>query len=289
MISLDHFTSQATDTTVGFEGQWHAIYFQPDLSVPQTFVIGAAVSTKGKLSAYRIAEEAPRLKCFYQERFSRDVWSFLKTELDAELNDRVGKSTAGFISASPQLVLSQGNYVSGSSRDSVLSRTFGRIVTVVAGDRKPRHSGIQQAELRQSVREYLKRKMSTRFEQFNQSEHGLQIKDGDAIHTFDITFDDTAIAGSVVSASYSNLEKASFNVYKAMNDLTMYKAIRSRERIALAVLMPTIDDFPKETVVSWNNWWQQESYKLKESKLFLISESSNADALAEQVSDWYSN
>lgn len=271
----------------GFEGQWHAIHFQPDLSVPQSFVIGAALSAKSKLIAHRVALEAPRLKCFYQNRFSKDVWSFLRAELVAELDDRLGRSASGFVSASPQLALSQGHYVSGSSMDSVLSRTFERIVTVVAGDKKPRHIGLPQHELRQAVDRYLKLKMSSRFESICQPEDGLQIRDGDTVHTFDIGFDDAKVASSVVSASYSALDKASLNVYKAMNDLTTYRAIRDREQLGLAVLLPTTDDFPVETVNTWSRWWEQESYKLKESKLFLIAESTRPEALAEQVSDWY--
>lgn len=273
---------------IGFEGQWHAIHFQPDLSVPQTFVIGAALSSKSKLVAHRVAEEAPRLKFFYQNRFSKDVWSFLRTELVAELDARLGKSPSGFTSASPQLVLSPGHYVSGSSRDSVLSRTFERIVTVVAGDRKPRHTGLPQQELRQAVGNYLKLKFSSRFESISQPEEGLQIRDGDSVHTFDIGFDDSKVASSVVSASYSTLDKARLNVYNAMNDLTMYRAIREREQIGLAVLLPTTEDFPTETVGLWKKWWADESYKLKESNLFLIAESSRAEDLADQVSDWYS-
>jgi hypothetical protein len=206
----------------------------------------------------------------------------------AELNDRLGKSPSGFASASPQLVLSPGHYVSGSSRDSVLSRTFERIVTVVAGDRKPRHTGLPQQELRHAVGNYLKIKLSSRFESISQPEDGLQIRDGDRVHTFDIGFDDAKVASSVVSASYSTLDKARLNVYNAMNDLTMYRAIRTREQIGLAVLLPTADDFSKETVSTWNSWWAQESYKLKESKLFLIAESNRAEALADQVFDWYS-
>ncbi len=287
MISLDHFKSQEATLQIGFEGQWHAIHFQPDLSVPQTFVIGAALSSKSKLVAYRVAEEAPRLKYFYQNRFSKEVWSFLRTELVAELNGRLGKSPSGFASASPQLVLSSGHYVSGTSKDTVLSRTFERIVTVVAGDRKPRHTGIPQHELRQAVGNFLKLKFSSRFESISQPEEGLQIRDGDSVHTFDIGFDDSKVASSVVSASYSTLDKARLNVYNAMNDLTMYSAIRHREQIGLAVLLPTTDDFSKETVSFWNSWWDQESYKLKESKLFLIAESSRAEELADQVSDWY--
>lgn len=288
MISLDHFKSQEATAQIGFEGQWHAVHFQPDLSVPQTFVIGAALSSKSKLVAHRIAAEAPRLKCFYQNRFSKDVWSFLRTELVAELDDRLGKSPSGFASASPQLVLSPGHYVSGTSRDSVLSRTFERIVTVVAGDRKPRHTGLPQQELRLAVGNYLKLKLSARFESISQPEDGLQIRDGDAVHTFDIGFDDSDVAASVVSASYSTLDKAQNNIYRATSDLTTYGAIKKRDQLGLAVLLPTADDFPMETVSTWNKWWENESYKLKESKLFLIAESSRAEDLADQVSDWYS-
>src|SRR3989475_5191188 len=33
--------------------------------VPQTFVIGVALSEKGRLVDFRVAEDASRLKCFY--------------------------------------------------------------------------------------------------------------------------------------------------------------------------------------------------------------------------------
>lgn len=287
MISLNNFKRQDEANQVGFEGLWHALHFQPDLSVPQSFVIGAALSSKGKLVAYRVAEEAPRLKCFYENRFSKDVWSFLRSELIAELADGLGKSSSGFKSASPQLVLSPGNYTSGSSRDAVLSRTFARIVTVVATEKKPRNVGIPQHELRRTVDMHLRLKLSTRFETISQPEGGLQHRNGDAVHLFDIGFDDSNVAASVISASYSVAEKARINFYRAIGDLTLYREIKQRRHLGLAVLIPTTSDFPADTVKTWNRWWEQESYKLRESKLFLIPESSRAEELAEELCGWY--
>ena len=75
-----------------FEGQWHAIDFQPDLTAPQCFTIGVALSQKGKLMHFRVAEEAPKLKCFYPQRFSKEVWQWLRQELLAELTH--GRGTA---------------------------------------------------------------------------------------------------------------------------------------------------------------------------------------------------
>jgi hypothetical protein len=287
-MRIDEMKTSKSDVTVGFEGHWHSIKFQPDLSVPQEFVIGAALSRKGKVVAYRIATEAPRLKCFYMDRFSKTVWKFLHDEVADEFELALGSASSNFRSSSPQISLSAGSYASGISQDSVLSRTFERIVTVTAHEKKLRASGVTQAELRTSISRILKIGMSSRYEQISLGENGLRIKDGDRFRSFDITYDNNKVASSIVSASYANIEASSLNVYKAIHDLTMFKAIRTREQLGIAVLMPSTAYFPKATVDVWSEWWAEESYKLRESKAVLIAESDQVEALADQVMDWYS-
>jgi len=286
-MRIDEMKTSKSDVTVGFEGHWHSIKFQPDLSVPQDFVIGAALSRKGKVVAYRIAKEAPRLKCFYMDRFSKAVWKFLHDEVADEFELALGCAPSKFRSSSPQISLSAGSYASGISQDSVLSRTFERIVTVTAHERKVRASGVPQAELRTSMSQLLKLGMSSRYEQISQGENGLLIKDGERFRSFDITYDDNKVASSVVSASYASLDSSSLNIYKAINDLTMFRAIRPREQLGIAVLMPSTEFFPKATVDAWGEWWSEESYKLRESKYVLIAESDKVEILADQVLDWY--
>jgi hypothetical protein len=67
----------------------------------------------------------------------------------------------------------------------------------------------------------------------------------------------------------------------------MFKAIRPREQLGIAVLMPSTEFFPKATVDAWGEWWSEESYKLRESKYILIAESDKVEILADQVLDWY--
>jgi len=124
MIKLGHLASQNTNTAAGFEGKWHAIEFQPDLSVPQRFVIGVALSQGGKLTHFRVAEEAVRLRCFYGARFGKDVWGWMRAELTDELTAARGTTVSKFQSSSPQLMIGGGAFASGSSADSTLSRTF---------------------------------------------------------------------------------------------------------------------------------------------------------------------
>lgn len=286
-MQIDQIKTIKSDVLTEFVGNWHALEFQPDLSVPQKFVIGALLSHKGKIAAFRVAEEAPRLKCFYADRFSKQVWRYLRDEIQSEMKAAIGLAPGKFKSASPQIGLSAGSYASGISLDSVLSRTFDRIVTVVAGEKKIRMSGVPQAELRTSVAQLLKVSMSSRYEEISRNGNGILIQDGDLFRSFDITYDDAKVASSVVSASYASLEASSLNIYKAMNDLTTFKAIREREQIGIAVLTPSTEYFSKQTVQVWNDWWSDESYKLKQSRLLLVAESDRVDSLADQVMDWY--
>jgi len=286
-MQIDQIKTIKSDVLTEFVGNWHALEFQPDLSVPQKFVIGALLSHKGKIAAFRVAEEAPRLKCFYADRFSKQVWRYLRDEIQSEMKAAIGLAPGKFKSASPQIGLSAGSYASGISLDSVLSRTFDRIVTVVAGEKKIRMSGVPQAELRTSVAQLLKVSMSSRYEEISRNGNGILIQDGDLFRSFDITYDDAKVASSVVSASYASLDASSLNIYKAMNDLTTFKAIREREQIGIAVLTPSTEYFSKQTVQVWNDWWSDESYKLKQSRLLLVAESDRVDSLADQVMDWY--
>lgn len=286
-MNMNHPAPQPTAVTPGFEGRWHAIEFQPDLSVPQRFVIGVALSQKGKLTHYRVANEAARLKCFYGNRFSKDAWAWLHGELSAELSGAKGTLLTRYSSASPQMSIGTGHYASGSSADSALSRAFERVVTVVADGRKPRTQGIAQAELRDMLARILKLRMSTRYESIAQPAAGVQIAESGSVHTFDITYDDNKTASCVVSACYAGLDTARINVMEATTDLETFMRIRKREQIGLAVLTPSTDLLPAEAVRAWQDWWSNYSYKLRESDLVLLAESHTAQDLADQVIDWY--
>jgi hypothetical protein len=287
MIDLSHLAPHTEALSPGFEGKWHAIEFQPDLTVPQRFVIGAALSCRGKISHFRVAAEAPKLKCFYAQRFSKEVWGWMRNELIAELRASTGATVAKFTSASPQITLGEGFYASASNADIALARVFERIVTVVANQKAPRVQGVAQADLRLRVSNLLKQAMSSRYESVSQPEGGLLIKDAGSVHTFDIGYDDNITAASVVSASYASLDTARLNVMTAMNDLYTFLKIRKREQIGIAVLTPSTDVLPGETVRVWQDWWQHTSYKLRESELVLLAEADTAESLADQVSDWY--
>ena len=290
MINLRQLAQgDAAERSEGFEGLWHAIDFQPDLIAPQRFTIGVALSQKGKLTHFRIAEEASKLKCFYAQRFSKEVWSWLRTELMAELSQSRASTLSKFVSASPQIHIGQGFYASATSADSALSSTFDRIVSVVARDKKSNNKGIAQETLRLDVARLLKQKMNTQFEKVFQGEHGMQITHDNLVHTFDIGYDDHKTAASVVSGSYAGLDTAQLNVMTAINDLHTFSRIRKRDQIGLAVLTPSVQLLPAETVKVWQDWWSHFSYKLRESALVLLAESGNTADLADQVMDWYKN
>ena len=287
MINVEHLRLDIAGHRQGFEGKWHAINFQPDLAVPQRFVIGAALSRNGKLTHFRIAEDAPKLKCFYALRFSREVWSWMSEQLTAELAKCKGNAIAKFSSTSPQIVIGEGFYASGSDADATLSRTFDRIVTVVGGEKKKRDRGVTQSELRNNVGRILRTAMSTRYEQLAIPDSGLQITDNGQTHTFDIGYDDRVTASSVVSACYASLDTARLNIMTAMHDLYTFLKIRNRDQIGIAILAPSTATLSGEAVKVWQDWWTHESYKLRESKLILLAESDNAEELADKVSDWY--
>ncbi len=286
MIDISHLAPAAAHAG-GFEGKWHAIDFQPDLTVPQRFVIGAALSLNGKLVQFRIAEDAPKLKCFYSQRFSREVWAWMRDQLTAELNESKGQLVAKLNSASPQIFIGEGFYVSGSDADAALNRTFQRIVTVVSNERNQRERGVPQWELRTNVGRILQKTMSTRYESVAMPESGLQITHDGQTHTFDIGYDDNVTAASVVSACYASLDKARLNIMTSLHDLTTFIKIRERDQIGLAVLAPSTNTLSKESVNAWREWWRHESFKLKESKLVLLAESDNIEYLADEVKGWY--
>ena len=65
------------------------------------------------------------------------------------------------------------------------------------------------------------------------------------------------------------------------------REIRKRDQIGLAVLTPTPSLLPPEAINLWQTWWQNESEKLKESKLVLLAESDNPEQLAQDVANWF--
>ena len=287
MIDMSHLAPTRGVQPLGFEGKWHAIDFQPDLTVPQRFVIGVALSQNGRLTHFRVAEEAPKLKCFYAQRFSKEVWGWLRNSLLAELQAGKGSSISQMESSSPQIVIGDGSYTSASDADAALARVFARIVTVVHSDKKTNAKGVSQDTLRVNMAGLLKVKMNTRFEQICQPDGGLQITDAGTVHTFDIGYDDNKTAASIVSGCYAGLDTAQLNVMTAVNDLYTFLRIRKRDQIGIAVLTPSTDLLPAETVKIWQDWWGHFSYKLRESELVLLAESDTTAGLADQVVDWY--
>lgn len=286
MINLSELAASVASEAPGFEGKWHTIEFQPVLEVPQRFVIGVVLSSKGRLREFRIAEDASRLKCFYGEGFSSGTWKWLREALAADLEQAKGSAAAKHQSASPQISLGEGFYVSGADALSVLSRTFARVVTVSRIEAKPRTMGLPQQELRKQVSRMLKLRLGTQFEAVHQ-EHGIQIKEAGHVYTFDVNYDDLKVASSVVSASYSDLTSARLNIQTCFSDLMMFSKLRPREQLGLAVLLPSSDTFPKATVSAWKSWWDEMSYKLKESNLMLFAESERPEELSEMMTDWY--
>lgn len=286
MINLRHIANASNAQQAGFEGKWHAIDFQPDLTVPQRFVIGVALSQKGKLTHFRIANEAPKLKCFYAQRFSKEVWEWLQAQLSTELKQHEGSAVGQFASASPQITLGTGFYASASDANTALSRAFQRIVTVVGTEKRVNNRGLGQLDLRAQVGDLLKTTMKARYSEIAQP-HGIQLLNDGLVSTFDIGFDDKVTAASVVSASYVSLDTAKINVITAINDLYMFLKIRKREQIGIAVLTPTTALLPPEAVNMWKIWWKNESEKLKDSELVLLAESDSPEQLASDVADWF--
>ncbi len=288
MIDMDWVAAQASQSPQpGFEGRWHAIEFQPELTVPQRFVIGVALSSKGKLTRFRVANEAPKLKCFYEQRYSTSMWKFLHQELESELTERTGLPVAKYVSGSPQVHLGVGHYVSGASADAALNRTFDRIVTVVRKDKPARLTGMAQAELRNSVSTLLKRQLQLRFDAIAQPEQGMIIKEGNVLHYFDVQYDTPKVACSVVSAFNSGLDTTQLNVLKAWTDLNALNRIRPKEQIGLAVLKPAPKFLPPSALNAWQDWWSDFTYKLRRDERILLAEETEVSVLAGHIGDWF--
>lgn len=288
MIDLSRITPAPPAEPAAFRGQWHAIEFQPELDVPQRFIVGAAVSADGRLLGWRMAQQANRLRCFYGTRYGSSLWAWLLEEAEMDLQAARGHPVAGFESRSPQLRIGPGAYTSGADWQSALARTFDRIVTVYSADRLPRYQGITQAELRAATNERLKLALPLSFGQFAQPESGVVVIDGDDRHVFDVTHDDGRLATTVVSACYANLDTAQANVYRATADLFRYRAKRPRQQLGLAVLQPTAQDaMPAETRAAWRAWWAEESYKFKQADDILVADPAAADGIAQALADWY--
>lgn len=113
-----------------FEGRWHTIEYQPDLSVPQHFIIGVALSTGGVLTHFSLARHAENLRRFYGDRLHESTWTLLVSELSSELKAALGTRPSRFESRSPQVRLGEAFFIAGDSAEEALQRTFARVVVV---------------------------------------------------------------------------------------------------------------------------------------------------------------
>jgi hypothetical protein len=116
---------------VVYEGQWHAITFQPDLSSPQSFVIGVGLTSEGRLTHFRVTHDLSKLKCIYESRFEGCEWDWLLMRLEKELYQAVSDRCEAFSSSSPQIHFSGGHFIADDNANSALNRTFERVVPLL--------------------------------------------------------------------------------------------------------------------------------------------------------------
>jgi hypothetical protein len=288
MIALHTTDLTHTPAAAEFVGHWHAIELQPEIEVPQRFVIGAAVSRNGKLVAWRLASEAPRLKCFYGQRYSVTTWQWMLQQLERDLAQAKGELISRFTSRSPQVCVGAGMHTSASSAEIALGRAFDRIVTVLnPQERKRSVQGIAQDDLREQVNEQLKLQWGLRFSRIAQESGRVVIKDGGEFHSFDVTHDDGQTATTVVSACYGTLETAKLNLMSATADLMRFREMNYRKQVGLAVLQPTSIGLPDDRLKAWMDFWHEETYKYKRADDFLIAEPIDVDGTVKTLVDWY--
>ena len=263
----------------GFVGHWRAIYWQPDLFVPQRFAIGVSVASDDDQHAFRLMDKPGRIECFFAPRPIRREFAMLMAMVRNYLADPDNVAPP-----SPHIIVGEPCFVRGKTAESLVEQLF--LENVPAA--RPRHDrdlpdaiGPDTDETRVSLSGFLKQMTGMAYERIVR-EQGQVLSD----HYLDVTLAPDNAAGSVISVCYKSTQTIEVKILRAAQDINAYATSQHRRHKALFLLEPADDvPIPAKERKAIDDLIGNERWKLEKAG-FVTPRNTHIPDMARDIRDW---
>jgi len=277
--------------TPAFVGEWSIVELQPDVFVPQRFVIGIIVQSPGDRLHFKLLDDFKKFECIYNnDHFRQSSFKEIMAYAEEVLRHAVQAKTSipQVVFETSCLSISPPQYTSGDELEATVERLFSEIVVMAPNDKKKisDFESLDTARARQLVNEELKVIAQLDYERIvNPNSQGILLQEGGVKHWLDLNLLTARGCGSVTSAVYKTSQSVELNLLKSSRDLTTFSRIRNVDNIGLFLLLPNenvikVTDYKRITELISDYEW-----KLEQDGFRVVSLPSAAK-LAKEIYEW---
>lgn len=288
---FSHLRSLATKTPApAFSGAWSTVELQPDVFVPQRFIIGVVVQSLGDRLHFKLLDDFKKFECIYHDQFPqrsvRELLAYAEQALRHAVQTKTAIPEVAFETSC--LTLSPPQYTSGEDRETTVERLFSEVVVMAKKSYKKGSDfeSIDTPHARQLVNAELKRIAQMDYESIvNPNSQGVLLEEDGIKHFLDLNLLTMTACGSVTSAVYKTAQSVELNLLKSSRDLTTFSRIRKVNNIGLFLLTPEPSTIEEKDHKRIENVIDEYEWKLELDGFTVVSLASPTD-LAKKIYDW---
>lgn len=276
-------------------GQWLNIRLQPDLFSGEAFNIGVGFIDQNGTVHSRFTDDLSRLRCLYDDRIDLEEMGFL-VDMAAAQYDRAAFSEVSTRTFSPQILLGEPSYASGSTIQNILGDFFDETVSLTAFHeeskaRRPRFTSSSNESVRSEIFSWMRENHSQVANKVipTNSQFVIQTSEGMAHQKHLVELPLRApgrVAGSIVSAYCKTAQTAELRILQAAMNLNTAVRHLKDENCGLFILRPGDDSgLPRSMLERFDELIDESVWKLRDAKVFVGVETS-IPKLGKEIVDW---
>lgn len=274
--------STAIPQTTRFQGLWSAVQWQPDLAIPQKFLVGIVVAGQGE-KAFLVMDEPMRLECFFKPALLANDFKLVMSLARSTLHEAdLALGTPVFPSAN--LTASMARNIRGNSAKDLCEYLFSRMVMAAQPDtsRPTGFDSIDTRKVRTLVNQAIKKQAGMLFERIVREKSEFIDK-----HELDVNLLPTYGVGSVLSGWYKSPQSIMMNMLTASQDINAYAAGRNdKQSRAMFIMAPSANaQIPKKDLKLIDRTISEQEWKLERAGFTVVTRD-NAEELAHDVLEW---
>lgn len=276
-------------------GQWFNIRVQPDLFSGEQFNVGVGFVDHNGTVHSRFTDDLSRLHCLYDDRVDLEEIGFL-VDMAASQYDRSTFSDVAEKPFSPQILLGEMSYASGSSIQSILGDFFDETISLVAHKddvkkRKGRFHSSSNEVVRDEVFTWMREHHQPVAQRIIPANPNFRIRtqDGNAAqeHLVELPLRTPGrVAGSIVSAFCKTPQTAELRILQAAINLNTAIRHLEGENCGLFILRPGDDSgLPRSILARFDDLIDESVWKLRDAGVFVGVETT-IPRLGKEIVDW---
>lgn len=273
-------------------GQWHNIQLRPDVGAGDTLNVGVAFVDAGNNVHLKMARDLSRLSCLYDDVI--DIASFEKLcSVVEEGFNGVPAEAFQLNKLSPNALISEGRYASGTSIEEILARLFEATVPVARpkeADKqtRTRSKSISTEQATKLIIERLVARMGQRAIPFVSAPTWTVRDPSGAERKIRIPVRRAGrMCASVVSVCTKDQYNRRFQLAKAGLDLDTVGKRSGGERLGLLVLRPmNADGYSESELLSIDNEIDDTAWQLRSVANIDVEANDDVETLTETLQGW---